>query len=252
MSGERFAEPSLDPLFRRGQPGNVEHELGQRVEPRILGAPASSNGTPSGSGNRDGMSEAPASSSPPLRSRSMAAGFRIGSLPYLVLIGLVAIGITGAFFGSGFLLLKQPAKESGVLSNAQDQSPSAAPEPLAPNSVATPALPAPPAEQTAAMPEATPTPSAVPPSAEPPVQNAADPQPPAAAQAFSPPASVPPHRINGRPATEGKRHHSRTASRRSHLRSAPQPAQRSFFDQLLARLTGQWPSPPTLTPPKGE
>ena len=252
MSGERFAEPSLDPLFRRRQPGDVGHELDQRVEPRIPGAPASSNGTLSGEGDRDRMSAAPVSSSPSHHGRSIAAGFRIGSLPYLVLVALVAVGITGAFFGSGFLLLRQPAKVTGVGSNAHEESPSATPKPLASNSVVTPTPPAPLAEQSAAVPEATPRPSAVPPNAEPPASTAANPQPPAAVQAFSAPATVPPHRVNGRPATEGKRHHSRTASRHMHLRSAPQQAQQSFFDQLLTRLTGQMSSPATLTPPKGQ
>jgi hypothetical protein len=253
MSGERFAEPSLDPLLRRRQRGDVEYELGQRVEPRIVGAPSSSNGTLAGPGDRDRLSAAPLSNPPPHPRRSTAAGLRIRSLPYLALIGLVGVGITGAFFGTGFWLLKPPAKETGVGSNARDQSSSAAPEPLTPNSVAIPRLPGSSAAQSAAGPDATPTPSSVPPSPEPPAQTATDPQPLAAPDVLSPPAIVPPHGEKRRPTAEGQRHLSRTASRRAHLRSAPQPAQRSSFDQLLTQLTGQTePAAPSLTPPKGE
>jgi hypothetical protein len=253
MSGERFAEPSLDPLLRRQQRGDVEYELGQRVEPQIVGAPPNADGALPGPGDRDGLSAAPPSNSPPPLRHSIAAGLRIGSLPYLALIGLVAVAITAAFFGSGFLLLKHPAKETGVASNAGDQSPSAAPEPPMPNPVAISPVPAPPDEPSAAASQATPTPSSVPPSAEPPAQTAADPQPAAAAQALSPPATVPPLGERRGSTAEGQRHHSRTASRRAHLRSAPQPAPRSSFDQLLTQLTGQTTPPaPSLTPPRGE
>jgi hypothetical protein len=253
MSGERFAEPSLDPLLRRQQRGDVEYELGQRAEPRIVGALPSADGALPGPGDRDRLSAAPPSNSPPHLRRSRAAGLRRGNLPYLALIGLVAVGITGAFFGSGFLLLNHPAKETGVASNAGDQSPSAAPEPLMPNPVAIPPVPAASVEPPAAVSQATPTPSSVPPNAEPPAQTAADPQPLLAPYALSPPAIVPPHGEKREPTAKGQHHHSRTASRRAHLRSAQQPAPRSSFDQLLTQLTGQTNSPaPSLTPPRGE
>ena len=253
MSGQRFAEPSLDPLLVRPQPDDGEHLLGQRIEPRIVGAPASSDGTLSEPGNRDGLSAAPPANSPPQLRRSIATGLRIGSLPYLALIALVGVGITGAFFGSGYLLLKQPVKETSVGSDARGQSPAAPPDPPAPTSAAIPNVPASSTEQPAAVPEAAPTPSSAPPSAEPPARTAADPQPLPASHALSPPAIEPRHGERSEPAAEGQRHHSRTASQRAHLRSAPQPAQRSSFEQLLMQLTAETkPAAPSLTPPKGD
>ena len=253
MSGQRFAEPSLDPLLVRPQPDDGEHLLGQRIEPRIVGAPASCDGTLSGPGNRDGLSAAPLANLPPQLRRGVATGLRIGSLPYLALIALVGVGITGAFFGSGFLLLKQPAKEMSVGSDAPGQSPTGPHELPAPTSAAIPNVLASLTEQPAAVPEATPTPSSVPPSAEPPARTAADPQPLPASHALSPPAIAPRHGERSGPAAEGQRYHSRTASQRAHLRSAPQPAQRGSFDQLLTQLTAETKPPaPTLTPPKGD
>src|SRR5215472_9561554 len=154
MSGQRFAEPSLDPLVVRRQPGDGEHLLGQRIEPRIVGAPASCDGTLSGPGNRDGLSAAPLANLPPQLRRGIATGLRIGSLPYLALIALVGVGITGAFFGSGFLLLKQPAKEMSVGSDAPGQSPTGPHELPAPTSAAIPNVLTSLNEQPAAVPEA--------------------------------------------------------------------------------------------------
>jgi hypothetical protein len=199
MSGQRFAEPSFDPLLVRPQPGDGEHLLGQRIEPRIVGARASSDGTLSEPGNRDGLSAAPLGNSPPQLRRSIATWLRIASLPYLALIALVGVGITGAFIGSGFLLLKQPAKETSVGSDARGQSPAPPPEPPAPTSVAISNVPASSTEQPVAVPEATPTPSSVPPGAEPPARTAADPQPLPASHALSPPAIVVMEKGAGRP-----------------------------------------------------
>ena len=233
MSGKRFATSSLDPLLRRQRSGGGKRELGRRIEPRIPDASASSNRSPtSGMSHSDGLSTAPVSNSPAHGPRSTAAGLRIGSLPYLVLIALVAVGITGAFFGSGFLLLKQPAREpvSGPTARnespsavpeapasnlpvsgptARDESPSAAPASPAPNLNAAPALPDPPAAQSATVPEATPTASPV-------------------------PAMLPAHNTKRRLTTGGHHHHSRLASQHSHARSAP--VRESFFDRLLSRL----------------
>jgi hypothetical protein len=269
MSGERFAEPSLDSLFRRRRSGGGTREPGRRVEPRIPDALANSDRSPTSEASPgEGLSFAPVSSAPAPGPRSTAAGLRIGSLPYLVLIALVAVGITGAFFGSGFLLLKQPATETVAGPTARDEPPSAAPESPAPNLDAAsrrpdpprpdpprpdpprpdPPRPDPPPARSAAVPEATPT-------ASPAAQAAADPQPLGleATQARSVPDIPPPHSAKHRLTAEGHHHYRRTAPQRSHARSAPQPAPEGSFDRLLSDLTGGTnPPAPSLTPPKGE
>ena len=254
MSGERFAEPSLDSLLRRRRSGGGTREPGRRVEPRIPDAIANSDRSPtSEASHREGLSFAPVSTSPAPGPRSTAAGLRIGSLPYLVLIALVAVGITGAFFGSGFLLLKQPATETVAGPTARDEPPSAAPESPAPNLDAAsrrpdPPRPDPPPARSAAVPEATPTASSA-------AQAAADPQPLGleATQALSVPDIPPPHSAKRRLTAEGHHHYRRPASQGSHARSAPQPAPEGSFDRLLSDLTGGTnPLAPSLTPPKGE
>jgi len=247
MSGESFAEPSLDSVLRRRGSGGGKRELGRRVEPQIPDTPASSNRSPtSAASHRDGLSTAPVSNSPAYGPSSTAARPRTGSLPYLILITLVAVGITSAFFVSGFLLLKQPATETVAGPAAHDESPSAAPESPAPNLDAAPPRPDPRAAQSAAVLEATPTVSSAP-------EAAADPQRPEAPQALLVPAILPPHSAKRRLTVEGHHHHSRTASQHSHLRSAPQPAPEGSFDRLLSYLTGHTSPPaPSLRPPKGD
>ena len=240
MSGERFAQPSLDPLFPRHSPGGVEYELEQRSGTRSADAPASSyKSSLSGVDNRDRLCVASVSNSASERRRSMAADLSMGSLSYLVLVGLVAIGTTGAFLGSGFLFLKQPANETVAASNMHDEATSAAPETAAPNSVSPAPLGGPPAVQSVAVPEAAPTTSSPLLNPEPPAEPAAaaDMQPSAAPHAPSPPAIVPLQGPERRPTAERHHHHHRTAFRRSHLRSAPQSAPQGFFDRLLAYLT---------------
>jgi hypothetical protein len=247
MSGERFAEPSLDTIRRRRGSGGGKRELGRRVEPRIPDTPASSNRSPtSGASHRESLSTAPVSNPPAYGPSSTAARLRTGSLPYLVLITLVAAGITGAFFGSGFLLLKQPTTETVAGPTAHDESPSTAPESPAPNLDAAPPRPDPSAAQSASVPEATPTgPSAA--------QAAADPQPPEAPEALSTAAVPPPHSTKRRLTAEGHHHHSRTASQHSHMRSARQPVAEGSFDRLLSYFTGRTnPPAPSLTPPKDD
>jgi len=74
MSGERFAQPSLDPLFPRHSPGGVEYELEQRSGTRSADAPASSyKSSLSGVDNRDRLCVASVSNSASERRRSMAA-----------------------------------------------------------------------------------------------------------------------------------------------------------------------------------
>ena len=253
MSGGRFAEPSLDSLLRHRRSDDGERDLGRRVEPRIPDAPASSDRSPtSGASRRDGLSTAPVSNSPTYGSRTTAAGLRIGSLPYLVLITFVAVGITGAFFGSGFLLLKQPATETTAGPTPRDEPPSAAPESPAANLDAVVPRPDhprpdPPPVQSAAVPEATPTASSA-------AQAAADPQSLLGGpQALSVPENLPSHSAKRPRTAAGRHHHSRTASQHSHVRSAPQPASDGSFDRLLSDLTGGTnSSAPSLTPPKGE
>ena len=52
--------------------------------------------------------------------RITAAERPVGNVLYLVLIGAVAIAIIGVFFGSGFLLLAPPAKETVADAGARD------------------------------------------------------------------------------------------------------------------------------------
>jgi len=57
------------------------------------------------------------------RRRTTAAERPLGSVLYLVFIGAVAIAIIGVFFGSGFLLLAPPAKETIAASGTRDGNP---------------------------------------------------------------------------------------------------------------------------------
>jgi len=54
------------------------------------------------------------------RRRLTPARLPIGVFLHLVLVGLVGVGIVGAFFGNGFLLLAQPSRQIQTVSIARD------------------------------------------------------------------------------------------------------------------------------------
>jgi len=187
--------------------------------------------------------------------RATAAELPVGSVLYLVLIGAVAIATVGVFFGSGFLLLAPPAKETIADSGTRDGNPPRpygdAPrveseaalgsrEMAVPRSSAAAALPgsplAPPATEAKAAPqqqsnEAESFPPA--PSNAAPSQTASEPAPASSAMdAVAPPTrsaspgassaqdSVLPGGTKRRQTRDGRSNHTRVASRHSHPRSA--------------------------------
>jgi hypothetical protein len=253
MRSETFADPSLDILLRRPRPGDAEPELGLRSPPRPPDFTAGF-ATSIFSGTED---EKPTSvsSRPNVASnrRATAAGLSVGSLLYLVLVGLVAIMTIGVFFGASFLLLTRPAKEMKADSGAGDRVPSrpygddmrasreAPPIPrelAAPDSAAIAALPDSPLAQSAAVAEtAAPQQKAAqgsplaPPSGEPPSRTALEPEPVSSSSAFPAPAapsvSPPPSSTAGggrpggakRPTRFGPSDHARAEPRHPHSRS---------------------------------
>jgi hypothetical protein len=224
---------------------------------------------------------------PAVRSNSV----RAGSLLYLVLVGLVAIATIGVFFGTGFLLLAHPAKETVVDSGARDASPlaygnafrasrEAPPVPrelAAPNSGSSGALSAAIIPQRATVAEAPPlkqTETPPTPIADPPVQTSSvpatgsssatvpAPQTPAAKPSPLPEQdAAPPDVTKHHPSRSRRSHEARSASRNSHSQSAhgtPSPTSHQggrtrSFDRLVTQLTGQSPPDvPSLTPPQAK
>ena len=275
MSDEMFAGPWLDVRLR---PGSAEPELGLRSAGRssdpLSGTENSRRGDPS---------------SPPdpvpKRAPTTFAALPVGGLLYLVLIGLVAAAIIGAFFGAGFLLLVHPGKETvadtgtrdpprldGDAARAHIEDPPASRESGLSNSAPVAAPPGSPLAQPAAKAEApsqqsetavSSPPGA--PSSHPPARTALEPprgsgspglsasaMPLARPAPFSA-ADVPAAgATKSRPIRDGRSHHSQTASRHWHPRSvhsaaALTPPQIGPFDRLLAVLTGRSES---LTPPR--
>ena len=120
MRGEMFAIPSLD---ARRRPAKAEPEFSLRSAPRSQDPTATSNprmllGTEDAGGMPVTSTPSSAVSRP-----TTAAEFPVGSVLYLVLIGVVAIATIGVFFGSGFLLLAPPAKETIADSGIRDGNP---------------------------------------------------------------------------------------------------------------------------------
>jgi hypothetical protein len=199
--------------------------------------------------------------------RITAAERPVGNVLYLVLIGAVAIAIIGVFFGSGFLLLAPPAKETVADAGARDgKSPRlhggapradgeaalVAREMTVPQSTAVDAaVPGSPLAQTATVAKAAPpqqnneaesSPPA--PSNAAPAQTASEAAPaPSSMDAAAPPTrsaspgpssaqdSALPGGVKHRQTRDGRGNHTRVAARHSHPRSA-----RS--DQALTPPTG--------------
>jgi hypothetical protein len=254
MRSEMFATPSLD---ARRRPAKAEPEFSLRSVPRSQDPAATSY--PRMLLGAEDAGELPVTSTPRSevnRRRTTAAERPVGNVLYLVLIGAVAIAIIGVFFGSGFLMLAPPAKETVADAGARDgKSPrphggapradgEAAPvsrEMEVPQSTAVAAarpdsLPAQPATVAkAALPqqsnEANNSPPA--PSNAAPPQTASAPAPaPSSIDAAAPPTrsaspgpslsqdSVLPSTAKRRQTRDGPSNHTRAASRLSHPRSA--------------------------------
>jgi hypothetical protein len=157
MRDEMFADPWLD---ARPRPGSAEPELGLRRAPR---PPDPLSGTENA--GRRGLSSPP--DPVPSRAPMTSAALPVGSLLYLVLVGLVAAATIGVFFGAGFLLLVHPGKETVADTGTRDpprpysdaaradlEDPPAPRESAAPGSAAVAAPPGSPLAQPAAMAEA--------------------------------------------------------------------------------------------------
>ncbi len=243
MRDEMFAEPWLDTQPR---PGSAEPELSLRG-PSWPPDPASGTENP----RCMGLSSPP----DPVPSRAHAAPL-VGSLFYLVLVGLVAVATIGVLFGAGFSLLERHGKETIAdtgtrnrdaphpdrdAARADRESPQAPRESAAPGSAALAAPPGSPLAQPAAMAE---VPAAAqskaaessPPGgsgSQLPARTALKPEPasgsagssasaaPLASSAPFSAADVPPSATTKRrPTRDGRGHHSQTASRHSHPRSS--------------------------------
>jgi hypothetical protein len=259
MRDNTLAIPSLDERPRR-DPAEPELEWHFAPPPRPR--------EPNSDAERERrMSVAPQSSLP------------IGSVLYLVLVGLVAAAIIGVFFGAGFRLLAPP-KEMTAASGAHDHtaplshgdilrhrgaSP-ASPKMADPGSSAVAAVPAAPVPQHTATAETPPPPQpqqeapSVPANAAPAVETAmAPPAQPSSISSPAPPTplaslpessksdAAPPAGGKHRSSHSRKSHHIRSASRHPHGQSArsgqpftaPQAGQIRSFDQLVTQLTGQ-------------
>jgi hypothetical protein len=252
MRGEMFATPSLD---ARRRPAKAEPEFSLRSAPRQDPTATSSPRMLLGTGD---AGEMPVTSTPrsEVSLRTTAAERPVGSVLYLVLIGAVAIAIIGVFFGSGFLLLAPPAKETvadagardgksprphGDAPRAESEAALVSREMAVPQSTAVAAaLPGSPLAQPATVPEAAPpqqsneaesSPPA--PSNAAPSQTASEPAPASSSMdAPAPPTrsaspgpssaqdSVLPDAAKRRQTRDGPSNHTRVASRHSHPRSA--------------------------------
>jgi pyruvate/2-oxoglutarate dehydrogenase complex dihydrolipoamide acyltransferase (E2) component len=251
MRDKLFADPWLD-----ARPGGAERERGLRSAPP---PPDRLSGTENA--GRRGLSSPPDPA--PSRAPTRSAALPVGSLLYLVLVGLIAAATIAVFFGAGFLLLVHPEKEivadtgtrdpprpyGGTARTDLEDSPAPRAS-AAPDSAAITAPPGSPPAQPEAMAEVPPPQSEAaensPPgasSSHPPARTALEPQPasgfpgssasamPLARPAPFSVADVPaPHATKSRATRDGRSHQSQTASRHRHPRSGH--------------------SAPTLTPPQ--
>jgi hypothetical protein len=290
MRGEMFATPSLDARLR---PAKAEPEFSLRGAPRSRDPMTSSN--PGMLLGTEDAGEMPVTSTPRpavSRRRITASERSVGNVLYLVLIGAVAIAIIGVFFGSGFLLLAPPAKETVADAGARDgKSPrphGGAPradgeaalvsrEMAVPQSTAVAAaVPDSPLAQPATVAKAAPPQQSNEAESSPPARSNAAPSEPAPASssmdAAAPPTrsaspgpssaqdSVLPGGAKHRQTRDGRGNHTRVAARHSHPRSArsdqaltPPTGHTGSFDQLITQLAGQTkPIARSLTPPSAE
>lgn len=261
---------TIPPLDMRPRPVAAEPEIGWQTAPRPLEPTSVAK-------NQRRMPAALSNSAP------------VGSLLYLVLAGLVAVATIGVFFGTGFLLLAHPAKETVANSSIRGDAPSLAygdslraireAQPVrreipVPNSGALSDPPASAIPQRAAVIEAPPpkqqeTPLS--PVEDPPVKPAS-PAATGSSPTTSPVPQTPSAKIPPSPAPDAtlpdatkhrssrsRSHEARSAARHSHSQSAhgapsPTPHQAGrtrSFDRLVTQLTGQAPPDvPSLTPPQ--
>ena len=249
MRDEMFAEPWLDV---RPRPGSADPELGLRGSSR----------PPDPASYTEHATCMGVSSPPdpmPSRTPTTSAAPLVGSLFYLVLVGLVAVATIGVLFGVGFSLLGQHRKDTiadagtresphpdGGAARADRESPPAQRESAASGSAALTAPPGSPLTQPGAMPEvpvaeqgkAAKSPSPGGSSSQLPARTALKPEPasgsggssasPGSSASATPLASsapfsamdVPPSgATRRRPTRDGRGHHGQTASRYSHPRS---------------------------------
>ena len=210
------------------------------------------------------------------------------TVAFLALVGLVAIGVIGASYGIGVLLVSGPAKQTAA---AMPKS-APLPAPISPDAGTTRVTAVPAATSD---PPAAPNPAAAATPAPPPIKTVQT-APPAAPNSVSPPPAVPAPKPTSIPATSpvaapdaappppsprkaasdyAVRHpparhlqpeHARAASREAHFRSArdgasptprqsrlarsvtPPPDQTQSFDQLVSQLTRQT-QPADQSPP---
>jgi hypothetical protein len=256
MSGEPFGDPSLTRPVREFRSDSAEPRLfpGSRSPPVEPAALAEADML-SADQDKARVSVASPTISAPDRNLAAAGRLPVGTLLYLVVIGLVAAMTIGAFCGVGFLLLAGPANKTIAASEPGPARPPAPradrdPKPVAlepgqPLSAAAAAIPDSPLAQPSAD-EAAPWPQsqaarALPPASpasEPPAQTGPAPEPaarrgPASTSLISPAAppdmatrppsaleDAAPQNAANPPARHGRSDHARTASRYSHLRSA--------------------------------
>ncbi len=221
MRDELFAEPWLN-----ARPGSSEPELGLRSAPRPPNPLSSTENA-----GRRGLSSPP--DPVPSRAPTRSAALPVGSLSYLVLIGLTAAATIAVFFGVGFSLLVHPGKETvadtgtrdprrpyGDTARADLKDPPAPRESATPDSVAITAPPGSPLAQPEAMAEV------------PPPQSEAAENSPLGASSSHPPArtALEPEPASGSPGSSASAIHSPLQTYRL---LAPQSAGRPAMDEVI-------------------
>ena len=284
MPSEGLATPSFAEFARQFREGRVEPELGPPTAPRTADPAAEMTGMVSEIDTEPRLfdfvpREAPPTSVP--SRRAPAERPHIGSVVYLLLVGLVAAATIGVFFGIAFFLLAQPKDKTFI--GAGPMSPGVG-EAVSTAKGTTRAGDAPTTIIASAQTAPTPGPvSGWPSPAAPPPQVGPS---PAAAESAGPPAestrrasggrrsgahsavrrgrSAPHHRQPAREELAAQAEKQRTlsaATDRAHHENfsdpfqsltPPQAWQRNPFDQLLTYLTGQTKPAQSLTPPRAE
>ena len=291
MPSEGLASPSFAEFAQQFREGRVEPELGPPTGPRTADPPATPDRPTAG--EMSGMvseidaesrlfdfvpREAPPTSTP--SRHAPAERPHVGSVFYLLLVGLVAAATIGIFFGIAFFLLAQPKDKifigAGPVSPGVEEAVSTAKGTTRAGDATATII---------ASAQTVPTPGPVsgwPSPAAPPQVGPS----PAAAESAGPPGEST-HRVSG-----GRRSGAQSAARRGrsahHYRqpareelaaqaekqrilsaamdrahhenfsdpfqslTPPQARQRNSFDQLLTHLIRQTKPAPSLTPPRTE